>query len=76
MSPDIAKLFAMAITVALGFAGPAIGIAMIAAKAMESIGRNPETENAIRTNMILGIVFVESLAIFALVVAFIIRFVG
>lgn len=76
MSIDIARLFAMATTVAIGFAGPAIGIGMIAAKALESIGRNPETEGIIRTNMILGIVFVESLAIIALVVAFIIRFVG
>ncbi|MFP6800136.1 MAG: ATP synthase F0 subunit C, partial [Pseudomonas sp.] len=33
-------------------------------KAMEALGRNPEAENAIRTNMILGIAFCEAIAIY------------
>ncbi|MBU6389204.1 ATP synthase F0 subunit C [Patescibacteria group bacterium] len=76
MDIESAKLFAMAIAIAVGVMGPAIGIGLIAAKGLESIGRNPETENSIRSNMILGIVFAESLAIFSLVVALIIRFVS
>jgi F-type H+-transporting ATPase subunit c len=48
---------------------------MIVAKALESIGRNPEATGKITTTMYAGIAFTEALAIFALVVAFIIRFV-
>jgi F-type H+-transporting ATPase subunit c len=73
---EAARILAFGLTVGLGVTGPAIGIGLIAARAVEAIGRNPETENIVRTNMILGIVFAESLAIFALVVALIIRFVA
>ena len=43
---------------------------------MNSLGRNPEAEPAIRLNMILGMGFTEAIAIYALVVALIIKFVG
>jgi F-type H+-transporting ATPase subunit c len=43
---------------------------------MEAIGRNPEAAGEIRTNMILGIVFAEAIAIYALVVALLLLFVG
>lgn len=68
------KLIAMGLAAGLGVIGPGIGIGIIAGKALEAIGRNPETENTIRINMFLGIAFTEALAIFALVVALIIRF--
>jgi F-type H+-transporting ATPase subunit c len=61
--------------IAIGALGPGIGIGLIGAKAMEAIGRNPEATNDIRTNMILGIAFAEAIAIYALVVALIIKFV-
>ncbi len=59
----------------LGAVGPAIGIGMLAAKAMESLGRNPEAAGTIQQNMILAIAFTEAIAIYALVVAIIIKFV-
>ncbi len=65
----------MAIAIGLGVLGPGIGIGMIVAKALESIGRNPEASGKITTSMYAGIAFTEALAIFALVIAFIIRFV-
>jgi len=46
-----------------------------AAKAMEAIGRNPEATPKIQTAMILAIAFTEAIAIYALVVALIIKFV-
>ena len=55
--------------------GPGIGIGMLAGKAMEAIGRNPEAEGKIRINMILAIAFAEAIAIYALVIALIIKFV-
>ena len=42
---------------------------------MEAIGRNPEAADIVRTNMILGMAFAEAIAIYALVVALIIKFV-
>jgi len=76
MEIETAQLFAMAIAAGLGVLGPAIGIGMIGGKAMEAIGRNPEASGKVVSNMILAIVFAEALGILALVVAFIIRFVG
>jgi len=68
------KNIATAAAAALGVLGPAIGIGMLVSKALEAIGRNPEAASKIQSTMILGIVFVEALAIFALVIAFIIKF--
>lgn len=62
------------LAVAVGGLGPAIGIGMIGAKAVEAIGRNPEAQSKIQTNMILGIAFAEAIAIYSLVVALIIKF--
>lgn len=64
----------MALAIGLGSLGPGIGIGIIVGKALEAIGRNPEVSSDIRTNMILGVAFAESLAIFSLVIAFIIKF--
>lgn len=69
------KSLAAAIAIGVGAIGPALGIGLLAGKAMEAIGRNPEAEGKIRTNMILAIAFAEAIAIYALVVALIIKFV-
>lgn len=66
---------AAGLAIGIGAIGPGIGIGMLAGKAMEAIGRNPEAEGKIRTNMILAIAFAEAIAIYALVVALIIKFV-
>ena len=63
------------LAIGLGAIGPGIGIGILAAKAMESLGRNPEAAGAIQQNMILAIAFAEAIAIYALVVAVIIKFV-
>lgn len=65
----------VAIAIALGAFGPALAIGMLASKAMEAIGRNPEAASKIQTAMILAIAFAEAIAIYALVVALIIKFV-
>lgn len=69
------KLLASGLAIGLGALGPGIGVGFLAGKALEAIGRNPEAEDKIRTNMILAIAFAEAIAIYALVVALIIRFV-
>jgi len=68
------KLIATALAYGLGAIGPGIGIGILFSKAVEAIGRNPEAENKIRVNMLLGFALTETLAIFALVIALIIRF--
>ena len=69
------KQLAAALAIGLGALGPALGIGLLAAKAMEAIGRNPEAAPKIQTAMILAIAFAEAIAIYALVVALIIIFV-
>ena len=64
-----------ALAIGLGAIGPGIGIGLLAAKAMEAIGRNPEAAPKIQAAMILAIAFAEAIAIYALVVALIIKFV-
>lgn len=74
MEVEAAKQIATALAIGLGALGPAIGIGMIGSKAMEALGRNPEAENTVRTAMVLAIVFAEAIAIYALVVALILKF--
>ncbi len=76
MEAETMRLLATAIAIGLGVIGPALGIGMIGSKAMEALGRNPEAEGPVRTTMILAAAFAESVAIFALVVALIIKFVA
>jgi len=75
MSAEAMKLLASALAIGIGAIAPAIGIGMIGAKAVEALGRNPEAESSIRTSMILALAFAEALAIYALVVSLIIKFV-
>jgi len=75
MEAEAAKLLGTALAIGLGAIGPGIGIGIIGGKAAEAIGRNPEAGGQIQTNMILAIAFAEAVAIYALVVALIIKFV-
>jgi len=67
--------FAIALIMSLGTIAPALAIGMLVSKGLEAIGRNPEAAGKIQTNMILGIAFAEAIAIYALVVALILKFV-
>lgn len=75
LTPEIAKSMFSAITITLGGAVPALAIGMLASKGLQAIGRNPEAASKIQTAMILSIAFAEAIAIYALVVALIIKFV-
>ena len=65
-----AKFIAKALAIGLGALGPALGIGIIGGKAMEAIGRNPEAKGKIQSAMIIAIAFAEAVAIYALVIAF------
>jgi F-type H+-transporting ATPase subunit c len=68
------KMLAAGLAIGLGAIGTGLGIGILVGKAMEALGRNPEAEPAIRLNMILGLAFTEAIAIYALVVALILKF--
>lgn len=59
----------------IGALGPGFGIGILVQGALQAIGRNPDAAGTVQQNMILGIVFAEAIAIYALVVALIILFV-
>ncbi len=65
-------MVALAAGLAIGIAavGAGLGQGRAVAAAMESIGRNPNAADRIQTPMIIGIAFMEALAIYALVIAF------
>ena len=62
---------AKALTIAIGGIGPALAVGKIGGKAMESIGRNPESTEKLFVPMLLGMAFAEAIAIYALVITFI-----
>ena len=70
MSPETMTLLAKAAAIAIGGIAPAIAIGWIGSKAMESIGRNPESADRVFVPMLLGMAFAEAIAIYALVVVF------
>jgi len=63
---------AAAIAIGLGTLGTAVGQGLAIFSALAGIARNPETAGVIRVNMIIGLALIESLCIYALVVALII----
>ncbi|MBP9802176.1 ATP synthase F0 subunit C [Patescibacteria group bacterium] len=66
-------LIAKAAAIAIGGFAPALAIGKIGAKAMESIGRNPEAAGKILVPMLLVSAFAEAIAIYALIIAFSIK---
>jgi F-type H+-transporting ATPase subunit c len=74
MEVESMKALAAALVVCIGVTGPAIGIGHLVGKALEAIGRNPDASGKITSTMFIGVAFTEALAIFAVVVGFIIKF--
>jgi len=66
---------AVAFAIGVGSIGPAIAIGLIGAAGLLGMSRNPENSDRIQNSMILAIAFAEAIAIYALVIALIIKFV-
>lgn len=75
LEPEVIKALAAAATIAIGTIAPAVSIGWIGSKGLEAIGRNPEAAGKVQTSMILAIAFAEAIAIYALVIALIVKFV-
>ena len=66
---------ALGASLAIGLAalGGGLGQARTAAAALEGIARNPQAAGKLNTPMIIGLALIESLVIYALVIAFMIQ---
>lgn len=69
------KAMSAAIVVGLAATGGAIGMGWAISKAVEGIARQPEAQGKIQSTMMLGLVFIETAIIYALVIAILIIFV-
>ncbi len=76
VTDDGVRLIAAGLAIGLGALGPGIGLGIGTFGAVQAISRNPDAEGSIRQAMILGLGFAEAVAIYALVVALVIVFVG
>ena len=69
------KAVAAGLAVGIAAAGGAVGMGIVGGKATEGISRQPEAEGKIRTTLMLGLVFIETAIIYALLVVILIIFV-
>lgn len=69
-----AAFIGAAIAMGFGSLGPALGQGMIGTKACEAVGKQPENANKIRAVMMFAMVFVETSAIYAFIVALMLIF--
>ena len=74
-SASSGKAIAAGIAIGLAAAGGAVGMGMAVSKSAEGISRQPEAEGKIRTTLMLGLVFIETAIIYALLVVILIIFV-
>ena len=59
-----------ALAIALSTTGPGIGQGIASGKALEAMARQPEMYGKIQTNMILAMALMEALAIYGLLISF------
>ena len=70
---QMAAAIGAGIAIGLGALGGALGQGRVAAAALEGIARNPGADAKIRTPMILGLALIESLVLYALVIAYLLQ---
>ena len=66
---------AAAVCVGLASAAAAVGMGLAIGKSAEGISRQPEAAGNIRTSLMLGLVFIETVVIYALIIAILVIFV-
>lgn len=73
MDPQTARYIGAGLA-AIGVAGSGVGIGLIFAALVNSVARNPASRNQVFGLGILGFALTEAVALFALLVAFLILF--
>jgi F-type H+-transporting ATPase subunit c len=66
--------FGAGISIGLAAFGTGIGMGFMVGKTVEGMARQPEASGLLRTTMIIGIAFIEALALYALVISFLLTF--
>jgi F-type H+-transporting ATPase subunit c len=74
LAVQYAAMLGAAFTMGIGTIGPALGQGMIGTKAMENIGKYPESANRIQTSMMLAMAIVETSTVFAFTTAILLIF--
>ena len=69
------KALAAGIAIGLAALGGALGMGIAISKSAEGIARQPEASGNIRSTMMLGLVFIETVVIYALIVSVLLIFV-
>ena len=69
------KALGAGLAIGIAACGGAIGMGSSVGKSVEGISRQPEVEGKIRTTLMLGLVFIETAIIYALLVVILIIFV-
>lgn len=69
------KALAAAIAIGLAGLGGAVAMGLAISKASEAIARQPEVKGDVRGTLMLGLVFIETVVIYALIVAILVVFV-
>lgn len=69
----VAIAISAGLAIAVAAFGAALGQGRVGAAAMESIGRNPNAADRIFLPLILGLAFIEALALYGFVIAFLLQ---
>ncbi|HHY92316.1 MAG TPA: F0F1 ATP synthase subunit C [Firmicutes bacterium] len=67
-------ILSAALAIGLGTIGPGLGQGIAVSRAVEGIARQPEAADNIRMTMLIGIAIIESLTIYAFVIALVLIF--
>jgi F-type H+-transporting ATPase subunit c len=70
----VAAYIAAGVCMGIGTIGPSLGLGFIGGRACESIGKKPESSGVIIRAMVLALAFVESTAIYALLISLVLLF--
>ena len=70
----VAAYIAAGVCMGIGTLGPALGLGFIGGKACDSIGKSPENAGMIMRTMILALAFVESTAVYCLLISLVLLF--
>ncbi|MFC1894650.1 ATP synthase F0 subunit C [Candidatus Dependentiae bacterium] len=71
----VAACIAAGVCMGIGSIGPSLGQGLVGSKACESIGKKPESAGIVTRTMVVAMAFVESSAIYSLLVALLLMFV-
>lgn len=74
MEPISAAYLSAGLAMGIAALGTGLAIGHLVGKSVEGTARQPEAGGQIRTTMIIGIAFIEAIALYTLVVSFLLIF--